>query len=692
LGKGDGTFQAAVDFAVPPGCGRMIAADFNEDGKLDLAATNDFTDTVSILLGNGDGTFRAHVDYATGSVPFPIAVGDLNGDGKLDLVVGNAGANTFSVLLGNGDGTFQTHVDYPTIRDPQSVVLADFNGDGKLDLAVFSEGDGTSILLGNGDGTFRHLADYPTGCGSNTNDCTAAVGDLNGDGKLDLAVRNSPANTVSVFLGNGDGTFRMPIGFATGPNPNQVTLGDFNGDGRLDLVAANLNGTTVSVLLQTSGPGAFNFAPQEVGKTGSFEPITLRNMGSGLWIISSAQLDPNYGTGDFKVDGSNCTGARLGPAGTCTLFASFNPTATGLRTAAIDIFDSATPSPQIIFLDGTGVTSLPSPPSAFPVPAGPFDFGSQIVRNNGKTLSFPLTNNTGVALGVSFLISSPDGVQNFIQTNNCGGLLAVGATCTLRVTFRPGEAGEVDNSVEVGQYFNGDVLATNLIKLHGAGLGAVKLSEDNLDLGIQTLTRTGTQTVSLTNRQMKPLAITGVSLTGTTPGDFHQTNTCGSSVPAESSCVFILAFIPTAEGVRTATVTITDDQPPNPLLPPDQQGKAVINLKGVGTASEVSLSTTTLRLGTQTLGTSGTLRMAVANYGSTAASVGGISITGSSEFSQKNTCGSSIAPFSACTISVTFSPTVQGVALATLNVTVGGIASVVNLSGTGVVASFGFGP
>ena len=155
-----------------------------------------------------------------------------------------------------------------------------------------------------------------------------------------------------------------------------------------------------------------------------------------------------------------------------------------------------------------------------------------------------------------------------------------------------------------------------------------------------------------------------------------------------------LTFTPTAQGVRAASVIITDDEPPNPLLPPDQQGKAVINLKGVGTASQVSLSTTTLRLGTQTLGTSGTLRMTVTNYGSTPASVGGVSITGSkaSEFSQKNTCGSSIGPFTACSISATFSPTVQGGALATLNVTVSGTASVVNLSGTGVVPSFGIGP
>ena len=114
----------------------------------------------------------------------------------------------------------------------------------------------------------------------------------------------------------------------------------------------------------------------------------------------------------------------------------------------------------------------------------------------------------------------------------------------------------------------------------------------------------------------------------------------------------------------------------------------------MGTASQISLSTTLLRLGTQTLGTSGTLRMAVTNYGSTAASVDGISITGAkaSEFSQKNNCGSSIAPFSACTISVTFSPTVSSVALATLNVSVSGIDHAINLSGRGVVASFGFSP
>jgi hypothetical protein len=417
----------------------MIAADFNEDGKLDLAATNDGNDTVSILLGNGDGTFQGHVDYATGSTPFPIAAGDLNGDGKLDLVVGNAGANTFSVLLGNGDGTFQTHVDYPTIPDPQSVVLADFNGDGKLDLAVFSEGDGTSILLGNGDGTFRHLADYTTGCGGG-NDCTAAVGDLNGDGKLDLAVRLAPA-AVSVFLGNGDGTFQTPLRFATcATNPNQVTIGDFNGDGRLDLVAANLNGTTVSVLLQTTGvavsltPNTLMFAPQAVGTFSAAQQATLKNVGDSALKIA------NLGrSGDF-YGAQNCPGS-LQPGASCTIKVTFTPTSGATRSGDVIITNNAPGSPQKLSLGGTGsgtgsIILTLSPPS--------LSFADVVVGTTSSPQTVTVSNIGTVAASFvnpfGFTIQGANW-RDFGEQPSCGISLTPNQSCTIKVTFKPTTSG-----------------------------------------------------------------------------------------------------------------------------------------------------------------------------------------------------------------------------------------------------------
>jgi len=117
------------------------------------------------LLGNGDGTFQSPTTFATVGYPMAITVADFNADGKPDVAVVNgefpkhpvsANVNVVSILLGNGDGTLQMHVEYPTGTTPKSVVDGDFNDDGKLDLAVTNQDDNTvSILLGNGDGTFK---------------------------------------------------------------------------------------------------------------------------------------------------------------------------------------------------------------------------------------------------------------------------------------------------------------------------------------------------------------------------------------------------------------------------------------------------------------------------------------------------------------------------------------------------------
>ncbi len=246
LGNGDGTFQAAGNhFSVGFAPTSVAAADFNRDGKLDIVTASSF-EMVSVLLGNGDGTFVTAPSYATHLSPSSVATGDFNGDGKLDLAVANFGSQDVLILLGKGDGTFLPGSAFPTSR-PGLVVVGDFNGDGKLDLAVISPsncGDSfipgsISVLLGNGDGTFQSAQTVA----EITNPASLVVGDFNGDGKMDLAVAiargplpcSSQPGNVSVLLGNGDGTFQAAQAVAGIANPLFLAAGDFNADGKLDL-------------------------------------------------------------------------------------------------------------------------------------------------------------------------------------------------------------------------------------------------------------------------------------------------------------------------------------------------------------------------------------------------------------------------------------------------------------------------
>jgi FG-GAP-like repeat/FG-GAP repeat len=321
-----GQFSPAVNYPTGINSFGVAVGDFNRDGIPDLVVANAYqggsVGTVSILLGNGDGTFRAGKEIdAGGAETTTVAVGDFNGDGKPDLVVANdgdlAGPSNVAVLLGNGDGTFMPAVVFPTNRGTDSVAVADFNGDGKLDfVAGTSIGGGTtgfnsvaSVYLGKGDGTFAPAVNYPTGIVA----ASIAIADLNGDGRLDLAVANENSDSISVLLGRGDGTFQAAVNYPAGPGPSGIASGDFNGDGKLDLVVANAGssfGTTVSVLMGNgngtfkapvsypAGDEPFSVAVGDFNMDGKLDLIVAD---SGLTLDNTVNLLLGNGDGTFQT-------------------------------------------------------------------------------------------------------------------------------------------------------------------------------------------------------------------------------------------------------------------------------------------------------------------------------------------------------------------------------------------------------
>lgn len=234
----------------------ITTADFNQDGITDLVTTNIGNNTLSFLRGNGDGSFRDPVQMKVCQEPRAVSVRDLDQDGVLDLALACAGSDQIVIYRGEKDGRFKELHAYSVNKIPIAVVAEDLNGDGHLDLAVALRNDKIKVFLGQGHGAFAEGVQYEYG----DTPTALALTDLNGDSKIDMVVTNGGrmSNAVSIWLGNGDGTFRWPTDYRTGKRPLGVSLADFNRDNIPDLLVINGEMDTFTVFL---GRGDATFLP-----------------------------------------------------------------------------------------------------------------------------------------------------------------------------------------------------------------------------------------------------------------------------------------------------------------------------------------------------------------------------------------------------------------------------------------------
>jgi hypothetical protein len=244
----------------------IAVADYNKDGKLDIVTCND-GDTLMVLMGNGRGGFAPAPGSPINVAAHMISVGDVNNDGNIDLALTHHDSFGVIVLLGAGDGRFAPAPASPftahqgTKAHNHGLVLSDLNSDGNLDITTSNQNDNSvSVLLGDGRGGFTPAPGSPFAVGRAP--YPHAVGDVNGDGKLDIVTPNVGSNNVTVLLGNGRGSFTAAANspYAVATRPFYIAIGDVSGDAKPDLMTTHDDINLMTTLLG-DGRGGFSAAP-----------------------------------------------------------------------------------------------------------------------------------------------------------------------------------------------------------------------------------------------------------------------------------------------------------------------------------------------------------------------------------------------------------------------------------------------
>ncbi|MGB9418980.1 MAG: FG-GAP-like repeat-containing protein [Acidobacteriaceae bacterium] len=672
LGNSDGTFQAAVNYPSGANIAGIAAGDVTGDKIPDLIVTHYFGATVALQKGNGDGTFQPEQQIATdtslGSEYLQLI--DLNHDGKLDLLMSSVFNNGAAVLMGNGDGTFQPFEAYATGGQPYFFAVADVNGDRNNDLAVVdSEGDYATILLGNGDGTFSPRKNLPLGSGLQANITSAALGDFDGDGKLDVAITENTQPVVAVMPGNGDGTFRQPL---TETLTQVATLStssaaDFNRDGHLDLL---VSGTT---LLPGKGDGTFgtpvtfnsdnqirSFVVGDFNGDGYPDVVDVGNeflesqplqvfLGNGDGTFQPVRRSWNLTgipdksvVGDFNHDGKLDLALTVLSNSIAVLLGNGDGTFAAPVIYATDELPSGL---SVADLNGDGKLDLIATGSKVDVFLGNGD-GTFPTRVDYAVTGFPQQLATGDFDG--------DGKLDIAVTAYSPGMLEIlfgngDGTFQTPIVFADDAPG---GPPVLARDLNGDRV-DDLLTAGGSGSLFVSaplatVSPSSLDFGAVTPgTTSNSRIITITNSGNSPLNVNGAAVAS--PFDIVG-SVCSTALSRLQDCEIPIVFSPTALGTQNGQVVIQEDA---------FNSKPVVLVTGIGGTAMLTATPASIDFGGQDVNTSSAPKT-ITLTNTSSVPVGLSSITASGPFAETSQCGTVLAGSASCSISVVFTPPAIG--------------------------------
>jgi subtilase family serine protease len=420
-------------------------------------------------------------------------------------------------------------------------------------------------------------------------------------------------------------------------------------------------------------PTSLTFATTGVGGSTVAQTITLTNSGAAILTISGITIT---GTNASAFSQTTTCGASLAASASCTVSVTFHPAAAGALTASLSFADNAAGSPQAYALSGTGVTA-----PAVSLSIASLSFASTNVGSSTAAQIVTLKNTGTAVLTLSSITFTGANATAFAQTNTCGTSMAVNASCSVSVTFRPNAAGALTASLSFADNATG---SAQTVALSGTGVGFPTVSLSTASLAFNSInvgSYSVAQTVTLRNTGTAALTLSAITITGTNASAFSQTNTCGASLAAGASCAVSITFHPAAAGALTASLSFADNA---------SNSAQTVALSGTGVGIPVvSLSPASLVFASTNVGSSTAVQaVTLHNTGTGALSLSGITLTGTnaSAFTQTNTCGTSLAVTASCIISVTFKPAAPGVLTASLSFADNAVGSpqTVALSGTGI--------